>query len=163
MSILEAMHDPALFGPWFKDRASWRAWEVFFAALFGLPLDGEDAAALFSKHTGRTAAASTPAREGWVIVGRRGGKSRIAALVAVYLPLLKQRGVELRRAGVKFHDLTMVFKDVQEAVYSDNCCHLTGPGYQMVACVVGDIIGRDCAGSPEVGAPHSAARESDPP
>jgi len=85
MTILDAMHDPALFGPWFKQRRSWRAWEVFLAALFGLPLDGEDAAAIFARHTGRTAVPTSAAREAWVIVGRRGGKSRIAALVAVFL------------------------------------------------------------------------------
>lgn len=60
-------------------------WEVFLAALFGLPIDAEDAAALYARHTGRTAPPTAPAREAWVIVGRRGGKSRIAALVAVYL------------------------------------------------------------------------------
>jgi hypothetical protein len=79
------MHDPALFGPWFADRASWRAWEVFLAVLFGLPLDGEDAATIYAQHTGRSTPPTTPAREAWVIVGRRGGKSRIAALVALYL------------------------------------------------------------------------------
>jgi len=41
-------------------------------------------AAIFRKHTGRRALPTTPAREGWLVVGRRGGKSRIAALVAVY-------------------------------------------------------------------------------
>ena len=24
MTILDTMRDPALFGPWFRDRASWR-------------------------------------------------------------------------------------------------------------------------------------------
>ncbi len=38
VTMLDAMHDPQLFGPWFQDRASWRLWEVFLAALFGLPL-----------------------------------------------------------------------------------------------------------------------------
>ena len=84
MTILDAMHDPALFGSWFKDRASWRAWEVFLSGLFGLPMESE-AAAIYSRHTGRATTPPAPAREGWVIVGRRGGKSRIAALVAVYL------------------------------------------------------------------------------
>ena len=94
MTILDAMHDPALFGPWFKQRKSWRAWEVFLAALFGLPLEGEDAAAIYARQTGRTSAPTAPAREAWVIVGRRGGKSRIAALVAVFLACFRDyRGV----------------------------------------------------------------------
>jgi hypothetical protein len=53
-------------------------------ALFALPLD-EAELALYRQHTGRAAPATAPAREGWWIVGRRGGKSLIAALVAVYL------------------------------------------------------------------------------
>lgn len=84
MTILEAMRDPALFGPWFRDRASWHAWEAFLAALFGLPMDAE-AAEIYRQRTGRTVLPSTPAREAWVIAGRRGGKSRVAALVAVFL------------------------------------------------------------------------------
>jgi hypothetical protein len=85
VTILDAMRDPQLFGPWFKQRASWRSWEVFLSALFGLPLDAEDAVALYRRHTRRTTAPTGAAREAWVIVGRRGGKSRIAALVALYL------------------------------------------------------------------------------
>jgi hypothetical protein len=82
VTILDAMRDPALFGRWFEGE-TWRAWRAFLAALFALPMD-EDAAALYRAHTGRNAPPRQPAREGWVIVGRRGGKSRIAALVAVY-------------------------------------------------------------------------------
>ena len=34
VTILDAMHDPQLFGPWFgRDATSWRAWRVFLAAL----------------------------------------------------------------------------------------------------------------------------------
>jgi hypothetical protein len=84
ITILDTMTDRALFGRWFQGE-SWKAWKAFLAALFGLPFDDQDDAALFSKHTGRTVAPTAPAREAWVIVGRRGGKSRIAALVAVYL------------------------------------------------------------------------------
>jgi hypothetical protein len=83
VTILDAMRDRALFGSWFS-AASWRAWFVFLAALFGLPIEGDDLST-FTKHTGRQQPPTAAAREGWVIVGRRGGKSRIAALVAVYL------------------------------------------------------------------------------
>ena len=63
MTILDAMRDPQLFGPWFADRASWRPWETFLAALFGLPSDEDSAAALFSQHTGRTVPPTQPAHE----------------------------------------------------------------------------------------------------
>ena len=84
MTILEAMRDPALFAPWFTPEAPWWAWRAFLAVLFGLPLSGDEAASV-RRHTGRQALPTAPAREAWLVVGRRGGKSRIAALVAVYL------------------------------------------------------------------------------
>ena len=84
MTILDAMHDPELFAPWFKGRSSWGAWEAFLAALFGLPL-GSEAESIYRAHTHRHVPPPAPAREAWMIVGRRGGKSRIAALIAVYL------------------------------------------------------------------------------
>jgi len=83
MTIIEALDDPALFGPLFA-AASWLRWRVFLAALFGLPLAGE-ALALFQHHTGRHAAPSAPFREAALVIGRRGGKSRVLALIAVFL------------------------------------------------------------------------------
>jgi hypothetical protein len=84
VTLLDAIRDPALFGPFFRDRDSWHAWEAFLTGLLGLPLTDAQAA-IFRQHTGRTRAPSSAAREAWLIVGRRGGKSRIAALVAVFL------------------------------------------------------------------------------
>lgn len=84
MTIVEALDDLHLFGPAFADRPSWAAWEAFVAALFGLPMSAHQLET-YRAHTGRTTAPRTPAREAWVVAGRRGGKSRIAALVAVYL------------------------------------------------------------------------------
>ena len=83
ITILDAMRDPLLFGPSFKD-GTWDSWMVFLSALFGLPLE-KGKAAIFRRHTGRQTAPRKPAREGWVIAGRRAGKSLIAALVAVFL------------------------------------------------------------------------------
>lgn len=83
VSILEACDDPNLFGPWFRDPETWRAWRAFLAALFGLPM-GEEALALYRRCTGRQ---GPPAGflEAVLIVGRRGGKSIVLALVAVFL------------------------------------------------------------------------------
>jgi hypothetical protein len=79
MTILEALADEALFACSFPV-STWSAWLAFLGALYGLPRDGE-----VRRHTGRSVAPSDAAREAWVVVGRRGGKSRISALVAVYL------------------------------------------------------------------------------
>ena len=83
MNILQAIDDPNLFKPWFKN-ASWAGWRAWLAALFGLPMTAEQLE-LFHECTGRSAAPTTPAREGWLVCGRRAGKSFILALIAVYL------------------------------------------------------------------------------
>ncbi len=92
ITILEAMADPNLFAPWFVG-PSWDPWRVCLAAMFGLPLGG-DLLSLFQAHTGRQTPQVASAREAWLIVGRRGGKSRIAALVAVFLACFRDyRGI----------------------------------------------------------------------
>src|SRR5262249_41967177 len=53
-------------------------------AVFGLPLTATELP-VFQEITGRTVAPEKQAREAWLIVGRRAGKSRIAALLAVFL------------------------------------------------------------------------------
>ena len=83
-TLLDAIDDPQLFARWFRDKASWAAWFTFLRALFGLPLLPEQLA-LFHECTGRTEPPTAPATEGWLICGRRAGKSFALALVAVYL------------------------------------------------------------------------------
>jgi len=91
VTILDALDDPQLFGPAFTG-GNWTAWRAFLATLYGLPLP-PGAAGLVNGCTGRPAASRrTPAREAWVVVGRRGGKSRIAALVAVFTAALHDWG-----------------------------------------------------------------------
>lgn len=63
---------------------SWASWRVVLKGLFALPMDAGELA-VFHELTGRETAPTVPGRELWAIVGRRGGKSIVAALVAVYL------------------------------------------------------------------------------
>jgi hypothetical protein len=84
ISILSACADQELFAPWFREPATWRAWFVFLRALFGLPMDVEDRR-LFEECTGRGAVPMGGFREAWIVCGRRAGKSRTLALIAVYL------------------------------------------------------------------------------
>lgn len=86
-TILEATRDPSLFARWFRGE-TWQRWLAFLAALFGLEIT-EEQAAIFREHTARSVLPSESAREAWVIVGRRGGKSLVAALVAVFLACFK--------------------------------------------------------------------------
>jgi len=83
LTLLDTMRDPALFGPWFRDK-TWQAWRAFLAAQFGLPMD-KAALETYQRHTGRKSAPEGPCKEGWLIVGRRGGKSLVSALTAVFL------------------------------------------------------------------------------
>ncbi len=83
MNILEALDDPSLFGPHFRG-PSWTAWRAFLTAAFGLPMD-DATRELFRQCTGRAAVPAGPISEAALVVGRRGGKSRVLALIAVYL------------------------------------------------------------------------------
>jgi hypothetical protein len=85
ITLLQACRNPALFGPWFKEQATWKAWRVFLRALFALPLLSPGDRAIYQRHTGRSTTPKAQAREGWLVVGRRGGKSFIVALIAVFL------------------------------------------------------------------------------
>jgi hypothetical protein len=89
MNILSATRDRKLFGPWFREPATWAAWRAFLAALFALPLT-PDQLTTFQQCTGRTAPPTAPFNEAWLICGRRAGKSFILALVAVYLATFKK-------------------------------------------------------------------------
>jgi hypothetical protein len=82
-TILEAMDDAELFGRAFSE-PSWRPWRAFLGALFGLGLSN-DLAALARECTGRPDLPGAGFREGWLACGRRAGKSRVLALIAVYV------------------------------------------------------------------------------
>ena len=88
MNILEAIDDPKVFGAHFREAESWRPWRTFLGALFGLPL-ASGPADLYRRSTGRSALPETPFTEAWLVIGRRGGKSFILALIAVYLASFK--------------------------------------------------------------------------
>ena len=83
INILEALDDPNVFAPHFRG-ASWKPWKAALAAIFALPMDDE-ALATYRACTGRSAPPGVPFTEAALCVGRRGGKSRVLALIAVYL------------------------------------------------------------------------------
>lgn len=85
--LVDAMAPGRLFGPFFGG-PEWRPWRVVAAALAGQRLEGEDLD-LYRACTGREASPTMPAREAWLVCGRRGGKSRFGAAAAVALACLR--------------------------------------------------------------------------
>jgi Terminase large subunit, T4likevirus-type, N-terminal len=88
MNILQAMDDPAAFGQHFRNAESWQAWRSFLASVFALPMSPEEIER-YQVCTGREHAPSKSATEGWLICGRRAGKSFILAVVAVFLAVFR--------------------------------------------------------------------------
>src|SRR5450759_581376 len=84
LTILDAIADDKLLAPWFRDKKTWAAWHAFIAALFALPMTA-DQLAIYQRCTGRATPPMEPAQEGWLVCGRRAGKSFILALIAVFL------------------------------------------------------------------------------
>jgi hypothetical protein len=84
ISIIDACEDPQIFGPWFKDRATWAAWFCFLKVMFALPLDDAELKT-FRECTGRDTPRPGGYLEASLVIGRRGGKSLILALIAAFL------------------------------------------------------------------------------
>lgn len=83
-TLLDAVRDPDVFLSSLTDPDDWAAWWAFVAAIFAYDMT-PDQLALFQKCTGRKTPPSKQVKEAWLVVGRRGGKSRVLALIAVWL------------------------------------------------------------------------------
>ncbi len=85
-SIIEAIKNPKLFGslPRFKKLETWTNWIVVLKAIFGLPMTAEDLV-IFNRYTGRASPPLVGSKENFLIIGRRGGKSFISALIGVFI------------------------------------------------------------------------------
>jgi hypothetical protein len=86
VNIEQALRDPNLLGAALGDPATWATWIVVLRAMFGLPLDDKQLE-IFHTVAGGRSPLTRRVRELWAIAGRRGGKSRIAALIACYIAL----------------------------------------------------------------------------
>ena len=84
-SIDRALADPLLFGIALGDPSTWATWRVVLKAAFALGLI-EAERATFSEIAGGRQPPQDRVRQLWAIAGRRGGKSRMAALISCYWP-----------------------------------------------------------------------------
>jgi hypothetical protein len=86
VSMRAALSDPNLLGRALEG-ASWRSWRILLVAMMGEALDADERV-IFERLTGREREPLERVEEFWAVVGRRGGKSRAAAVLSVYLATL---------------------------------------------------------------------------
>lgn len=87
INILQAIDDQAIFAPWLS-KFDMTAWRAFHAAVFGLPMS-EVEAGIYRAATSRQTLPERRAVEVYAPVGRRGGKSANAAILAVYMTAIE--------------------------------------------------------------------------
>jgi hypothetical protein len=83
VTLRKVLEDPELLGSVLAG-PTWHAWRVILLAAMGEPLT-KDERQTFTQFTGRKTAPSQRIDELWCCIGRRGGKSRAMAALAIYL------------------------------------------------------------------------------
>jgi hypothetical protein len=92
LPIDRAFRDHRLFAAALGDLDTWLTWLTILCAAFALPLTAEQLQ-VFAVISGGRLPPSKAVRELWIVAGRRSGKSRMAALVGVYLALFVKHKV----------------------------------------------------------------------
>jgi hypothetical protein len=87
VTIEQAMLDANLLGAGLGDPSTWKLWLTVLKAAFAIALTPEEAQA-FAAVAGGRKPPTQRAKELWCVLGRRSGKSRMAAALAVYFAVL---------------------------------------------------------------------------
>jgi hypothetical protein len=98
VTISQAFHDRRLFAATLGDLSTWQVWLTVLCAAFALPFTFEQQQ-LFAAIAGGRLPPLKTVRELWCIAGRRSGKSRVAALIAVFIALFVKHRAGHRRLG----------------------------------------------------------------
>jgi hypothetical protein len=99
VEIDRALLDRRMLGGGFDDLKSWRIWSVTLKAAFGLPLDQRERQ-MFVAVAGDRNVPTRRVRELWCVAGRRSGKSRMAAAIAIYLALFQKYRLSVGERGM---------------------------------------------------------------
>ena len=86
ISIDRALADKHLLGATLGNLATWATWIAALKAAFGLELT-EDEGQIFSEIAGGRKPPTQRIRSLWAVIGRRSGKSRMAAAISAYAAL----------------------------------------------------------------------------
>src|SRR5262245_10869420 len=138
--IAEALVDRNLLGAALGDGASWRVWHVVLKAAFAEALDADERA-LFALVAGGRALPLRRVRELWAgPIGRRSGKSRMAAAIAVHVAALTDHRKRLAPGEIGVVAVIAASRDQASVVFG----YISG-FLQAAPLLAGQItnIGRD--------------------
>jgi hypothetical protein len=110
LAIDRVLSDKRLLGAELGDISTWATWLVVLKAAFALPLDDAERA-IFASVAGGRAPPWSRVRELWCAIGRRGGKSRVAAACAIYFALF----VKHKLAGGEHGMVLVLAASVEQA------------------------------------------------
>jgi hypothetical protein len=99
IDIARALADQQLLGAALGPIDTWSTWVAVLKAAFGLDLTAEELA-VFSSVAGNRAPPDRRVREFWCVIGRRSGKSRIAAALAVFIALFTKHRLAKGERGM---------------------------------------------------------------
>ena len=99
ISIDKALLDRNLLGAALGDLTPWKVWRIVLRAAFALGLGTDEERAIFEEISGGRPLPAHRVRELWAVVARRGGKSRMAAAIGVYLALFVPRNLAPGEVG----------------------------------------------------------------
>lgn len=99
IDIARALADQQLLGAALGPIDTWSTWVAVLKAAFGLDLTAEELA-VFSSVAGNRAPPRRRVRELWCVIGRRSGKSRIAAALAVFIALFTKHRLAKGERGM---------------------------------------------------------------
>jgi hypothetical protein len=98
-TIDRALTDKRLLGAELGDIASWATWQVALKAAFALPLSPKERK-IFTAIAGNRGLPKRRVRELWCVIGRGGGKSRMAAALGDYFALFPKHRLARGEQGM---------------------------------------------------------------
>ena len=114
VSIDQALLDKALLGAALGDPATWAVWLTALKAAFGIELNRDERRA-FVSIAGSRKPPEQKLEEFWCVVGRGGGKSKIAAAIGVYIACFLEHRLSAGEQG--FVLVLAASKDQAQVVY----------------------------------------------
>ena len=122
-TIIDAMYDPDLFGPWHTPRKNWLRWEIVHRANYGLPIEAKDRA-FYHKLFGPRRLPTAPARESLEIAPRGSGKTQELAMEATYTSMLARLAIDSGSIPRRKVRGLMLSADREQTQESMDFCHM---------------------------------------